>query len=125
MLAGLFTRHSLRSTEKSLIDVRVFARKSFGVGSLVTFMSGLSLYALMLVLPLYYQTVRGESVLATGLLLIPQSVGTMLYFGLIRRFTAHLDGRIVVGGGVILMMIGILPFALAGADGGSVVLLAA
>jgi EmrB/QacA subfamily drug resistance transporter len=124
VLIALFTRHSLRSTETSLIDVRVFARKSFGVGSLITFMSGFSLYALMLVLPLYYQVVRGESVLTTGLLLIPQSVGTMLYFGLIRKFTAGLDGRVVVGVGVILMMIGILPFALADAHGSSVALLA-
>ncbi|GAA2595437.1 MDR family MFS transporter [Winogradskya consettensis] len=124
VLLALFTLHALRTTGKPLIDVRVFARRSFGVGSLITFMSGFSLYALTLVLPLYYQVVRGESVLATGLLLIPQSVGTMLYFGLIRKFTAHLDGRVVVGGGVVLMMIGVLPFALSGAGGQSLLLIA-
>jgi EmrB/QacA subfamily drug resistance transporter len=121
---SLFIGHSLRSTDASLIDVRVFSRRSFGVGSVITFMSGFSLYALMLILPLYYQIVRGESVLDTGLLLVPQSVGTMLYFGLMRRLTANLAGRIVVGGGTVLMMIGVLPFARAGADGDTVVLLA-
>ncbi|MFD3523746.1 hypothetical protein [Streptomyces sp. NPDC058653] len=78
----------------------------------------------MLLMPLYYQVVRGESVLATGLLLIPQSVGTMLYFGLVRKFTRRLDGRIVIGGGLLLMMIGVLPFALSGAGASTPLLLA-
>ncbi len=124
VLLVVFAVYSLRSAGSSLIDVRVFARKSFGVGSLITFMSGFSLYALTLVVPLYYQVVRGESVLATGLLLIPQSVGTMLYFGLVRKLIANLDGRIVVGGGVLLMAIGVLPFALSHDHGGTVLLLA-
>ncbi|MFD3523747.1 MFS transporter [Streptomyces sp. NPDC058653] len=43
ILLGLFTRHSRRSADTALIDIRVFARKSFGIGSLVTFVSGFSL----------------------------------------------------------------------------------
>lgn len=62
--------------------------------------------------------------MSTGLLLIPQGLGTMLFFILLRGLVARLDGRIVVAGGVVLTMIGILPFALAGTDGGTVLLLA-
>jgi MFS family permease len=78
----------------------------------------------MFLLPLFYQQVRGESVLSTGLLLIPQGLGTMLFFILLRGLVARLDGRLVVAGGVLLTMIGILPFALVGADGATALLLA-
>ncbi|WP_454111227.1 DHA2 family efflux MFS transporter permease subunit [Leifsonia shinshuensis] len=124
-LMTAFIIHSLRSKSPALIDVRVFARRSFGFSSLITFMSGFSTYALAFLLPLFYQQVRGETVFHTGLLLIPQGLGTMVFFLFVRKFVARLDGRFIVMGGVALTMIGIVPFALAGIHGGTVILLAA
>ncbi|MEV4643137.1 MDR family MFS transporter [Actinoplanes sp. NPDC049548] len=128
ILAGMvllfaFTVHSLRTRHRSLIDVRVFARRSFGLSSVIVFANGFSLYALMFLLPLFYQQVRGETVLHTGLLLIPQAVGSVVFFVLARRFVARVDGRLVVAAGVLLTMTGILPFALAGLHGGTALLL--
>jgi len=123
LLAG-FTFHSLHTRRDALIDVRVFARRSFGLTSIITFASGFSVYAVMLLLPLFYQQIRGETALATGLLLIPQGLGTMLFFVLLRGVVARLDARIVVAGGVVTTMIGIVPFALAGTHGDTIVLLA-
>ena len=125
LLLVAFTSYSLAAKHPTLIDVRVFARRSFGLSSVITFVGGFSLYALMFLLPLFYQQIRGENVLDTGLLLIPQGLGTMLFLVLSGRLTARLDGRFIVAGGVILTMIGILPFALAGAHGGEALLLAA
>ncbi|WIB63545.1 MDR family MFS transporter [Curtobacterium sp. MCBD17_040] len=124
LLVG-FVASALRNRTHALVDVRVFARRSFGLSSVITFVGGFSMYALMFLLPLFYQQVRGASVLHTGLLLIPQGLGTMLFIVLSRRLTAKLDGRLVVGGGVVLLMLGIVPFALAGVDGHSVLLLVA
>ncbi|WP_432831366.1 MDR family MFS transporter [Dactylosporangium sp. CA-092794] len=123
LLAG-FALHSLRARRPALIDVRVFARRSFGLGSAITFVSGFSLYALSFLLPLFYQQIRGESVLRTGLLLIPQGIGTMLFFVLARRFGARVDGRLMVAAGVLLNMLGVVPFALADLHGGTAVLMA-
>jgi MFS family permease len=67
-----FAVHPLRARGRALVDVRVFARRSFGLSSVITFVCGFSTYALMFLLPLFYQQVRGEVVLNTGLLLIPQ-----------------------------------------------------
>jgi EmrB/QacA subfamily drug resistance transporter len=120
-----FTRYSLAARRPTLVDVRVFARRSFGLSSVITFAAGFSVYALMFLLPLFYQQVRGETVLATGLLLIPQGLGTMCYLGLSTRLAARVDGRFLVAGGALLTMAGVLPFALAGAQGGDALLLAA
>ncbi|MEU6742189.1 DHA2 family efflux MFS transporter permease subunit [Streptosporangium sandarakinum] len=123
-LIALFTAHSLRARRPALIDVRVFARRGFGLSSVITFVSGFSTYALALLLPLFYQQVRGETVLDTGLLLIPQGLGIMTFFLLARGLAARLDGRVVVAAGVLLTMIGIAPFALVGTHGGTGPLLA-
>ncbi len=123
VLIAAFIWHALNYKRKPLVDVRLFARRSFGLSSIITFMAGFFTYALTLLLPLFYQQLRGESVLRTGLLLIPQGAGTMLFFLLIRPLAAKLDGRLVVAGGVALTMIGILPFAFADLHGGEVLLL--
>lgn len=112
------------SHRRLLSNERVFARRSFGAGSLITFMGGFSTYALSFLLPLFYQYVRGESVLHTGLLLIPQGIGTIFYVIALRPLAARIDGRIVVAAGVVTTMIGTLPFALAGAEGDTAALLA-
>lgn len=125
LLISAFTVHSLRSRRPALIDVRVFARRSFGLGSVITFAGGFSTYALSFLLPLFYQQVRGETVLHTGLLLIPQGLGTMFFFVVVRDLVTRLDGRFVIAAGVALTMIGTVPFALADAHGGTGLLLAA
>ncbi|MFB9312526.1 MDR family MFS transporter [Nocardioides plantarum] len=125
VLLGTFTAGALRTGPGALIDVRVFARRSFGLSSVITFAAGFSMYALMFLMPIFYQQARGESVLHTGLLLIPQGLGTMLYILLGGRLAARLDLRLVVAGGVLLTMLGIVPFALADPAGGTPLLLAA
>jgi EmrB/QacA subfamily drug resistance transporter len=122
-LIAAFAVYSLRASRPPLIDVRVFARRSFGLSSVITFVAGFSLYALMFLLPLYYQQVRGESVMSTGFLLIPQGLGTMAFILLNRRFGARVDTRMIIAAGVVIAMVGILPFALSGAGGGDALLL--
>jgi EmrB/QacA subfamily drug resistance transporter len=123
VLLGSFAAHSLTSRRSTLLDVRLFARRSFGLSSVIVFVSGFSLYALMFMLPLFYQQVRGESVLATGVLLIPQGIGTMAFILLNGRLAGRLDTRVVIAAGVVVTAVGVLPFALAGATGGGAVLL--
>jgi EmrB/QacA subfamily drug resistance transporter len=62
----------------ALIDLRLFANKVFS-GAIVTLaLMIIAVFGGMLLMPLYLQTVRGESALDTGLLLAPQGFGAML-----------------------------------------------
>jgi len=123
-LLATFVIRSLRTSRSPLIDVRVFARRSFGISSVMVFVSGFSIYAIMFLLPLFYQGIRGESVFATGFLLIPQGIGTMAFVLVNRRIAGRIDTRFVIVGGVLLTIIGTLPFAFAGQSGGDALLLA-
>ncbi|MYV99008.1 MDR family MFS transporter [Streptomyces sp. SID3343] len=125
VLLAVFTVHSLRARRPALIDVRMFTRRSFGLGSAITFAGGFSTYALSFLLPLFYLQVRGETLLHTGLLLIPQGLGAMFYVVAVRNVAARIDSRFVIAAGAVLTMIGTVPFALADSHGGTAVLLAA
>jgi MFS family permease len=80
----------------------------------VLFFSGFSLYGAMLLLPLYYQQVRGVSALTAGLMLVPQGAGTLLSRGLAGRLTDTAGARPVTGVGFAIVATATVPFALAG-----------
>ena len=120
LLIALFARHALR-TAHPLVDLRLFADRSFATSSTVLLLAGLSMFGAMLLLPLWYQQVQHRSVLAAGLLLAPQGIG----IGLARVSGVLIDRygpRPLVLAGVVLTALGTLPFALADADASPVLL---
>lgn len=76
----------------------------------------------MLVLPLYYQQVRGESVLFTGFLLIIQGVGMLLTRSWIGRLIDSIGSRIIVVTSLVITIAGTLPFAFADANTNQILL---
>jgi MFS family permease len=69
----------------------------------------------MLLLPLYFQIVRGESAFWSGLLLAPQGIGAMLAMQLGGRLVDRIGpGRVIVPG-VVLSVVGFAVFAVVGA----------
>jgi EmrB/QacA subfamily drug resistance transporter len=105
-LLGAFVWHALRTAGEPIVDLRLFARRSFASSSALLFLSGLALYGAMLLLPLYYQQLRGQSALAAGLLLAPQGVGILLTRGLAGRLTDRVGARPVVVAGLLLALAG-------------------
>jgi EmrB/QacA subfamily drug resistance transporter len=124
VLIACFTVYALRTKRLPLIDVQMFRRRNFALASTITFVSGFSMFAGMFLVPMYYQVVRGDSALTTGLLLIPQGLGTMAFLLISGRVSKLVSTRLIVAGGIVLTMIGVLPFALAGSSGNDVLLLA-
>jgi EmrB/QacA subfamily drug resistance transporter len=125
LLISVFALYSLRTARSPLIDVRVFRRRSFGLASVITLVGGFSMYAGMFLIPMFYQVARGETPFATGLLLIPQGLGTITFILLQGRLAGRFPVRLVVAGGVLLSMVSVLPFAFAGASGDGALLLIA
>ena len=74
LLVG-FVFHARSAGSRALIDLALFRDRAFAAASGTTLIFGVSLFGAMLVLPLYYQVVRGQSALEAGLLLAPQGLG--------------------------------------------------
>jgi EmrB/QacA subfamily drug resistance transporter len=113
-LVALFIAHARRA-RRPLLDVHLYARPTFAAASLTTFCLGAALFGAMILMPLYYQQVRGESVLATGLLVGPQGLGAALAMPISGRLTDRMGGGPLALFGVILTTLTTIPFGLIGA----------
>ena len=110
VLAGVFCWHALR-VERPLLDVRLYANRVFGAASLTTFGLGAALFGAMILVPYYYQEVRHESVIATGLLTGPQGLGMLLVMPLSGRLSERFGGGRVALFGVSILALGTIPLA--------------
>jgi EmrB/QacA subfamily drug resistance transporter len=115
LLAAAFGWHALR-VERPLLDVRLYANKIFTAASLTTFGLGAALFGAMILVPLYYQEVRHESVIVTGLLVGPQGLGMLLTSPFTARLTQRFGGGRVAVVGVSLLCLSTLPLAFVGPD---------
>ena len=113
LVAG-FVRQAWRS-DHPLVDVRLFKGRGFSAAAATTFFVGSALFGAMLILPLYYQVARGRSPLEAGLLMAPQGLGAAVGMRFSGRMTDRIGGGRVVLGGLVVLLIGTLPFAFVGA----------
>jgi EmrB/QacA subfamily drug resistance transporter len=110
VLTGVFVFHSLRS-QNPLLNVRLYANRAFAAASATTFFLGASLFGAMILLPLYFQIVRGDSVVRTGVLLIPQSLGAAFAMPIAGRMADRYGGGPIALIGVIVAAVSTLPLA--------------
>jgi hypothetical protein len=117
MLLASFIAWALRPHRRvtPLVDLRLLRVRSFSAAAGLMFISGLSMYGALFLLPLYYQQIRGASALGAGLLLAPQGIGALLPRTLAGTLTDRIGPRPVVLAGMAIAAAGTVPFALAGA----------
>ena len=113
LLAG-FVLHALRNRGAPLLDLRLFARRSFSVAAALLFVTGLTMWAPLFLLPLFYQRVLGADALDAGVLLAPQALGMALGMAAAGRLADHAAAaRPLIVVGTALAVVTTLPFALA------------
>src|SRR5215204_2400164 len=99
-LMGTFVWHSFRP-EHPLLDLRLFKNRNLTVSVITMALFAAAFFGGLLLVPTYFQQIRGESVLHAGLLVAPQGIGAMLTMPI----AGALSDRIPVGR--------IVPFGLA------------
>jgi EmrB/QacA subfamily drug resistance transporter len=105
VLMAWFVRHALRVAHP-LIDVRLLRQRGFATGTAVNFVLGTALFGVALLLPLYFEILRGRTPLQTGLLLAPQGLGAAITISLAGYLTDKAGARRVVPIGVLLALAG-------------------
>src|SRR5437763_597352 len=114
-LIALFAVHALR-VPRPLLNLRLYRRPTFSSASIAMFCLGAALFGGMILLPLYWQGIRHESVVDTGLLTAPQGLGMALIMPLAGKLTDRLGGGPLALFGVVVTTLATIPFALISAD---------
>ena len=109
VLVAAFVWHAWRS-DAPLVDVQLFRGRGFSAAGATVFLVGGALFGALLVLPLYYQVGRGESPLVAGLLMAPQGLGAALGMNSAGRLVDRSGGGRVVIAGLLMLMLGTVPF---------------
>jgi EmrB/QacA subfamily drug resistance transporter len=111
-LIAAFALHALRA-KRPLLDLRLYRRPTFASASLAMFALGGALFGGMVLLPLYWQQIRGESVLHTGLLTAPMGLGMALVMPVVGRLTDRIGGAAPLAlAGVLVTTLATVPFGL-------------
>ena len=111
-----FIGHARARGKNALIDLSLFVRRGFATAAATNFLLGIALFGSLILLPLYYQAVRHESPLQTGLLLVPQGLGAALAMPLAGWLTDKIGARVVVSAGMVLALLGTLAYTQVGTD---------
>lgn len=115
-LLAAFVLHALRTHRPPLVDLRLFKVRSFSAATSLMFLSGFGTFGALLLLPLYYQQVRGASALGAGLLLAPQGLGMLLTRSAAGTLTDRIGARPIVLVGVALTTAGTFAYTQVGSQ---------
>lgn len=116
LLAAFILWASRPGERRPIVDIRLLALRSLGSASAALFTAGAAMYAGMFLLPLYYQQLRGESVLHAGLLLVPQGIGALASRFAVGKLVDWRGARAVTISSFLLAAAATVPFAFAGPD---------
>ncbi len=112
-LIAAFAVHALH-VPRPLLNLRLYKRPTFSSASIAMFCLGAALFGGMILLPLYWQDIRHESVLTTGLLTAPQGLGAAIMMPIAGRLTDRFGGGPLALLGVLLTTAATIPFAFVG-----------
>ncbi|MFK4144030.1 DHA2 family efflux MFS transporter permease subunit [Streptomyces sp. NPDC004065] len=107
-----------------LLDLRLFSHRVYRTAALNIFCLGFVLYSPMMLIPLYFESARGESAVRTGLLMSTGGIGVVSAAWLCRVLMKRLGGGGTVVVGISLTMLATVPLTRL-SDGTSYTLLCA
>ena len=103
-LAGFLVTE--RRAAEPILPLHVFKNRNFSVTMTLTFLVGLAMFGAMTFLPLYQQTVQGESPTISGLALTPMMIGvtiTSIVAGQVTTRTGRYKIFPVLGGAIMVL----------------------
>lgn len=110
MSACFYTFWAQHQGPKAVIPLSLFRLSSFNGSVIGLFIAGTVLNGSMLLLPLFFQNVRGMSIIISALSLIPQGLGMLISRPLTGRMTDKIGAKYVVAVSAIVTFVGTIPF---------------
>jgi EmrB/QacA subfamily drug resistance transporter len=110
VLIALFVLHALRIGDRALVDVRLFRDRNFSVVNIAFFTYVGALFGMMVLLPLYFQVVKHQTPLHSGLMTAPLGLGAMLTMPISGKLSDRLGTRRLALVGLPVMLLGVFGY---------------
>jgi DHA2 family multidrug resistance protein len=88
--------------KEPLVDLRLFARRNFGLGSIVNLALGIGLYGVIFILPSYLGQIHGYDATQIGTVIIWLGLPQLVVIPFIPKLMKYVDARIIIGAGILL-----------------------
>lgn len=108
LFVGLFVYRQLHMTNP-LLELRVFTSPLYTLSVILTSVAFMSMVGVEMVLPMYIQTIRGESAFNSGLILLPGAVMMGIMSPITGRIFDHLGAKRLSTTGLFLLLMGTIP----------------
>jgi EmrB/QacA subfamily drug resistance transporter len=89
-----------------LLDLRLFKNRNLAISLLTMFLFAVAFFGGLLLVPTYFQQIRGESVLHAGLLVAPQGLGAMLTMPIAGTLSDKFPVGRIVPFGLLFILLG-------------------
>ncbi|MFD5078883.1 DHA2 family efflux MFS transporter permease subunit [Streptomyces sp. NPDC058371] len=99
-----------------LLDLRLFGNRVYAMAVVNVFCLGFVLYSPMMLIPLYFESARGETPVTTGLLMSTGGVGVVTAAWLCRVLMKRLGGGGTIVVGIALTMLATVPLTRLSSD---------
>ena len=99
-----------------LVDLRLFLNRNMTVAVIAMSLFAIAFFGASLLFPLYFQQVRGESALDSGLLLAPQGIGAMITMPIAGVLADRIGPGKIVMTGIAVITVGMGMFTQLTAD---------
>jgi DHA2 family multidrug resistance protein len=89
-----------------LLNLRLFARRNFALGSIANFFFGFSMYGWVYIVPVYLARVHGYDAEQIGSVMIWIGLPQLVLLPLLPRLVKYVDPRYLIIGGYLLFIVG-------------------
>ena len=97
--------------EEPIINLRVLRNMPLAAGTCLGFVFGITLFGSLFMLPLFLQRLRGYSVLDSSLIQMPRMLIMFIVTPIAGRLYNYVDGRVLIGSGMVMMILGYFHWA--------------
>ncbi|MBW6400154.1 DHA2 family efflux MFS transporter permease subunit [Roseomonas sp. HJA6] len=122
-VSGALFFHRAFTRDEPIVDLYAFANRNFAIGSLFSFLVGISLYGSVYIIPLFLGRIRGYNSLQIGETMFVTGAAMFLTAPLVGRLSQKLDTRVLLGIGLGILAIALWLTARLTAESGSLELM--
>lgn len=123
-LVAAFVVHARGLGRDALLDLGLLVDRGFRACATMAASFGALMFGMLFLLPLWWESIRGQSPLETGILMVPQGIGSLISLLVVGRLADRHGSRVVVLCGLVLASAATVPIVLADESTGLAVLLA-